>query len=259
MVVRPDGAGRSRRRPLVGGVGIGVDEDDGEGGGAGLDQALGGSRHLGRIDGLSHRAIGQRALGHLDAQVAVGDGGEVAPQAPGVGAVAAAHFQHVAEAAVVITPMRAPLRSSSALVPTVVPWTMEPSAESAPKVFRPSRKPTASSPRFEGTLAVRNVPAASSRKNRSVKVPPTSTPTSVVMPWLPSHSRGAGRARARRVTGGGIAEAAAAGRLQADAAALGQLHAVTLEAMGGVPVVLPSVQEKRLRAPAPPPLTPKGA
>ncbi len=98
MVVRPDGAGRSRRRPLVGGVGIGVDEDDGEGGGAGLDQALGGSRHLGRIDGLSHRAIGQRALGHLDAQVAVGDGGEVAPQAPGVGAVAAAHFQHVAEA-----------------------------------------------------------------------------------------------------------------------------------------------------------------
>ena len=42
---------------------------------------------------------------------------------------------------VVITPMRAPLRSSSALVPTVVPWTIEPMSVDRSKPLQPLDEP----------------------------------------------------------------------------------------------------------------------
>ncbi|MNF00469.1 hypothetical protein D3C80_1993020 [compost metagenome] len=75
-------------------------------------------------------------------------------------------------------PVRATLRSSSALVPTGVPCTMvamalAPSATGA----TPFMKPRASSPRVLGTLTMRALPSRSSSTNRSVNVPPTSTPT----------------------------------------------------------------------------------
>lgn len=79
---------------------------------------------------------------------------------------------------VVMMPVRATLRSSSALVPTVVPCTMVAicAAESATRAT-PFMKPRASSPRVLGTLTMRALPSRSSSTNRSVKVPPTSTPT----------------------------------------------------------------------------------
>ena len=55
----------------------------------------------------------------------------------------------------------------------------------------PFMKPRASSPRVDGTLITRASPVCSSSTNRSVNVPPTSTPTTrdccvvaIVMPFL---------------------------------------------------------------------------
>jgi hypothetical protein len=56
---------------------------------------------------------------------------------------------------VVMIPVRAPLRSSSALVPTVVPCTtVEMSAKFSTLLAMPSTKPFDWSPRVDGTLAV---------------------------------------------------------------------------------------------------------
>ena len=52
-----------------------------------------------------------------------------------------------------ITPIFGPRRSSSVLVPTVVPCTIEPSG-TPPSARSPLRKPEASSPRRDGTFAV---------------------------------------------------------------------------------------------------------
>ena len=57
-----------------------------------------------------------------------------------------------------MTPIFGPRRSSSVLVPTVVPCTIEPMRAAPPSACRPLRKPCASSPRRDGTFAVRNVP-----------------------------------------------------------------------------------------------------
>jgi hypothetical protein len=76
-----------------------------------------------------------------------------------------------------MTPIRAPLRSSSALVPAVVPWTTTSTVDrSSTRAEIPSRKPPDWSGRVVGTLATSAVPAASSSTKTSVKVPPTSTP-----------------------------------------------------------------------------------
>ena len=84
---------------------------------------------------------------------------------------------------VVMMPVRATFRSSKALVPTVVPCTMVASEEATPFDWLPLTratpciKPLASSPRVEGTLIMCADPSRSSKTNRSVNVPPTSTPT----------------------------------------------------------------------------------
>ena len=133
-------------------------------------------RHRPRV---ADRAVGERALVDLEAQVAVGDRREVAPQAPGAAAVAPAHLQHVAEAARGDdADLARPCRSSSALVPTVVPCTIERdrrgAAERAQAVEEAGRlvAAAATAPWRCGSARV-----ASSNRNRSVKVPPTSTPT----------------------------------------------------------------------------------
>ena len=74
-------------------------------------------------------------------------------------------------------PVRAPLRSSNALVATVVPWTTVAIwLKSSTRWRMPSMKPFDWSSRVEGTLAVVTVRPASSQTKTSVKVPPTSTP-----------------------------------------------------------------------------------
>src|SRR6266851_7776450 len=79
-----------------------------------------------------------------------------------------------------MSPVRAPLRSSSELVAVVVPWTM--TATSAALAAAPASAPwtpPAWLATVVGTLATRTRPVASSTSTRSVKVPPTSTPTSL--------------------------------------------------------------------------------
>ena len=68
---------------------------------------------------------------------------------------------------VVMMPIRAPLRSSSALVPTVVPCTMASSAsDMCHRASGPSINPTASSPRLDGTLAVLKLLRALIKKSK---------------------------------------------------------------------------------------------
>ncbi len=75
-------------------------------------------------------------------------------------------------------PVRAPLRSSSALVPVVVPWTtVAMSAKSGISPATPATKPRDWSSSVEGVLAVVTRPLRRSSAKMSVKVPPTSTPT----------------------------------------------------------------------------------
>jgi hypothetical protein len=60
-------------------------------------------------------------------------------------------------------PVRAPFRSRSALVPTVVPWTtVRIWLKSATSLPMPAMKPLDWSPRVDGTLAVVTRPVVSS-------------------------------------------------------------------------------------------------
>ncbi len=123
---------------------------------------------------------------------------EIAPQAPGAAAVAPAHFQHVAEATrgddadLRPAPFQQRVGANGGAVDDGIDRRSAP-----PSASRPLRKPCASSPRRDGTFAVRNRPAAESSRNRSVKVPPTSTPT--MTPRLLMVSRAPSRWRRRRV------------------------------------------------------------
>ena len=79
--------------------GVGVDEGDRDRRHAARAQGPPGLRDLRRIDRQQDRAVGARALVHLDPEIAVHHRHEVAPEAPGAGPVTPAHLQHVAEAA----------------------------------------------------------------------------------------------------------------------------------------------------------------
>jgi hypothetical protein len=95
---RPDGAHRGRGGALVLRVGVAVDEDDGAGLRATSQQFARGRLHGGDVHLRADRAIGERAFRHLDPHVTLGDRRELTPEPPGLGPVAAAHLQHVAEA-----------------------------------------------------------------------------------------------------------------------------------------------------------------
>ena len=96
---------------------------------------------------------------------------------------------------VVTSPTFAPARVSTVLVATVVPCmtsVMSPGSMPACSQRRsmPFSTPTELSSGVEGTLAVWVVPAFSSTRRRSVKVPPTSTPSlspcvSLMLPFAP--------------------------------------------------------------------------
>jgi hypothetical protein len=73
---------------------------------------------------------------------------------------------------------RAPRRSRTALVPTVVPCTRRRTSRLAmPSAASPASSAAASLRGSEGTLVTTTRPVVSSTAVRSVNVPPTSTPT----------------------------------------------------------------------------------
>lgn len=79
-----------------------------------------------------------------------------------------------------MSPVRAPVRSVSALMITVVPWTKA----ATPRAATPARRSVSRTPRSKwggvvSALAVPRRPVASSRKTRSVKVPPMSLATRI--------------------------------------------------------------------------------
>ena len=78
---------------------------------------------------------------------------------------------------VVISPVFANWRSSTAFVVVVVPWTIRSiCARSAPASPNAFSTPPDWFGKVVGTLANRTAPVAGSKITRSVKVPPTSTP-----------------------------------------------------------------------------------
>src|SRR4029453_8360614 len=80
--------------------------------------------------------------------------------------------------AVVRIATRAPRRSSTALVPTVVPWTSRRTSRPAmPSALSPDSTAALSSRGLDGPLVTTTRPVVSSTAVRSVKVPPTSIPT----------------------------------------------------------------------------------
>ncbi len=83
---------------------------------------------------------------------------------------------------VVISPTLAPFRSSRMFVATVVPCTRKSSASgalpaSSSRARSPARPASDGSSGVEGSLWITTAPLSSSRKTRSVKVPPMSIPT----------------------------------------------------------------------------------
>src|SRR5688572_25391612 len=102
---------------------------------------------------------------------------------------------------VVTSPTRAPFASSIAFVATVVPCMTKPrSPGSMPlssQIRRtPTRTPSEGSAGVEGVFTRKRSPFSSSTRSRSVKVPPTSTPSLCAMPLL---SAGERRERPRAV------------------------------------------------------------
>ena len=157
VAIGPDRGGRFQRRDLVSRIRIGVDEDDGERLAAGLPELQRGGADLIDVERLADRAIGERALIDLQPQVAVDHRDEIAPEAPGMAAVAAAHLQHVAEAAGGDQPGAGALALQQRI--GADGGAMHDGREvgdGAEDTSAPRESPPASSPRLDGTLAVRN-------------------------------------------------------------------------------------------------------
>jgi hypothetical protein len=171
---------RTASRPprLVLGVGIGVGEED-----ATASQPCGQQRlrapraHGVEIDGL--RTCRRPApLGHLQAQIARHHRLEIAAQAPGAGPVAAAHFQHVAQA---LGGDDADPRALALQQRVGARGGAVHHGRDARKVARPLRDAVEKAARLVGPRGrhlgdLGRAPVASSSTKTSVKVPPTSTP-----------------------------------------------------------------------------------
>src|SRR3954447_25318486 len=94
---------------------------------------------------------------------------------------------------VVMSPTRAPLDSSTALVATVVPWTTLPRSPGAMPAASQIRRTPVSTPRdgsdgVEGVFTRHCRWSPSSTRKRSVNVPPTSTPSRYAMRLLSDHA-----------------------------------------------------------------------
>jgi hypothetical protein len=97
MRIGPERAHRLDRAGLVLRIGIGIGEKDRHRRAARVDEVPRGGANGVEIHGRVDGAIGQRALGHFEAQVARHHGAEIATQAPCPGPVPAAHLQDVAQ------------------------------------------------------------------------------------------------------------------------------------------------------------------
>jgi hypothetical protein len=138
MRVRPYATAGIERCALVRRVGVGVDEDNGERFGPEGDELQGDAPHLLGVDRLADRPVGQHALADFEAEVASTTGVK-SPRRPQVLGRSRRRISRTSrKPRVVMRPTRAPLRSRSALVPTVVPCTMEASASTGPKLRRPA-------------------------------------------------------------------------------------------------------------------------
>ncbi len=199
ILIGPDGARGFRRGAFVGRIGVGVDEDDRQRLRALGAQAARGFLDGGEIDRLAQRAIRQSAFADLDAQVAIGDRREIAPEAPGARPVATPHLQNVAKAAGrdEANPAAFALQQGVRADRCAVNDRTERRDATGPRRRSPSMNPAASSPRLDGALAVAKRRLVASNQNRSVKVPPTSTPTIVGGAFLGPVMRRSARATPR--------------------------------------------------------------
>ena len=137
---------------------------------------------LGLVERPQDRAVGQDALGDLDPELAGtrGTGGSMnrsyMSYRPSRPISTASRNPEVAS-----SPTRAPFRSISALVASVVPW-IRARTPAGPAPASWSSVTTPSSTACDGSLGVvrslptRTAPVVSSTQTRSVKVPPMSTP-----------------------------------------------------------------------------------
>jgi len=97
VIVGPDRLRRLIGQAFIAVVRVGVDEDDRQRRRAARQQGAALRLDGGDIDRHPDGAVREGAFGNLKAHVALGDGDEITPQTPGVGPVAAAHFERVAE------------------------------------------------------------------------------------------------------------------------------------------------------------------
>ncbi len=179
MRIGPDLAHRRHRRGLVRRIGIGVDEEHARRPRTALGQQRPRRRaHRIEIDRRANGAVGERAFGHFEAQVARHDGHEIAAQAPGAGPVAAAHLEHVAEACGGDDPDARALALEQRVGADggAMDHRAKRSERSSTCRAMPSRNPPAWSGRRGRHLGDVGGAGASSRTKTSVKVPPTSTP-----------------------------------------------------------------------------------
>ena len=146
------------------GVGVGVQEADRDR----LDAVAlaGGCDRLGvrRVERDEDGAVAVDALAHLEAVAPRHERrGLARDEVVHVGAVAAADLEDVAEAAVVTSAVRAPVRSVSALITTVVPCTSSSiAAGSTSPAAITSSTPCARSRGVVETLAIRTSPVSES-------------------------------------------------------------------------------------------------
>ena len=197
--VRPDRLQRLCRDPLVLGIGVGVDEGDGDGLGAARQQFARARFTSSGSTAGTDGPVGQHAFAHLDAALARHHRLELAPQAPGLRPVAPAHLQHVAKAFG---------RDDAGLAALALQQRIG-ADRRAMNDGRDCRQVVRALPdavqKAGGFAAARGRDLArsrirrslSSRKKRSVNVPPTSTPTTrrPVMPRPSCRKRAGGLAR----------------------------------------------------------------
>src|SRR5207244_145313 len=122
--------------------------------------------------------VGAHALAHLQPEPPL-DQGLGLWREPQVVEVETAHpsdLEHVGKPRVATSPTRAPRRSTIAFVTTVVPWATDAGNPAGRTAASPFSTPRARFAGVVGTLQARSRPETS-RATRSVKVPPTSTPT----------------------------------------------------------------------------------
>ena len=202
---------RERTGPaFVVGIEIGVDEVDDQRLGAGRVRRPGGLPHLVFVELGHHRAGGIDPLGDLEAALARDDRLEVTHHAPRVGPGAAAELQRVAEALGGDQGAAHPLALQHGVGADrgAVDHRLQPARRRAER-GEARHEPSDWSAGVDGTLAIRMAPEAGSTSSRSVKVPPTSTP-SRQRPGAALMSR---RRRLRRPPGAGRPRPSSASRI----------------------------------------------